>query len=308
MRFYSSAFAKLNNDSVVALGCFDGVHIGHSQIISKTVNEARKKSLTSVVWSFQAPPKNVLSGQNPQGLLTTSDEKKAIMRSLGVEAFICAPFDEKIAKLSPRSFFEDILIDRLNAKHIFCGFNYKFGYKGSGDSALLQSFCDEFGVELTVVDEIKLDGITVSSSAIRAYLTNGELDEVLKMLGRPFTLCGKVIDGQHLGRTLGFPTVNQNIPKDKLIVKNGVYLTRVKLGKSVKYGITNIGMRPTVNGALPICETHILDFNGNLYGKRISVEFLKFIRPEKKFDSLDELAAQVKRDIAYAKTMSENMT
>ena len=128
------------------------------------------------------------------------------------------------------------------------------------------------------------------------------------MLGRPFTLCGKVIDGQHLGRTLGFPTVNQDIPKDKLIVKNGVYLTRVKLGKNVKYGITNIGMRPTVNGALPICETHILDFSGNLYGKRISVEFLKFIRPEKKFASLDDLAAQVKRDIAHAKTMAENMT
>lgn len=307
MKFSSSAFARVNSDSVVALGCFDGVHIGHSQIISSAVELAREASLTSVAWSFQAPPKSILSGQGAVSLLTTASEKKSLMRALGVDMFICSPFNKKIASLSPREFIENILIDRLHAKHIFCGFNYRFGNKGSGDILLLQSLCDEFGVELTIVDEIKLDGITVSSSAIRAYLQGGELDEAEKMLGRPFALKGRVKDGQHLGRELGFPTVNQDVPSDKISVRSGVYLTRVKFGKNIKYGVTNIGMRPTVNGTAPVCETHILDFSGDLYGRMITVEFVKFLRPERKFESLDELAAQVKRDIAYAKTMAENM-
>lgn len=309
MRFYSSAFAKIdkvNSGSAVALGCFDGVHIGHSQIIGCAVNFARERALSSVVWSFQEPPKNILSGQSEPSLLTTLDEKKSLMRALGVDAFISAPFNEEISRLTPREFFEDILISRLNAKHIFCGFNYRFGHMGSGNTELLSRFCKERGIALTVIDEIKVDGITVSSSAIRAYILDGELDMAEKMLGRPFSLAGKVIDGQHLGRALGFPTVNQDVPRDKISVRNGVYLTRVRIGKACKYGITNIGMRPTVNGVAPVCETHILDFSGNLYGKRVSVEFLKFIRSERKFASLDELKAQVESDIALAKAMVEN--
>ena len=303
MKFSSSALARVKSDSVVALGCFDGVHIGHSQIILSAVELAREASLTSVAWSFQAPPKSILSGQVAVSLLTTVNEKKSLMRALGVDVFICSPFNKKIASLSPREFFEDILIDRLHAKHIFCGFNYRFGNKGSGDTVLLQSLCDEFGIELTIVEEIKLSGRTVSSSAIRAYLQGGELDEAEKMLGRPFALKGRVKDGQHLGRELGFPTVNQDVPSDKISVRSGVYLTRVKFGKNTKYGVTNIGMRPTVNGTAPVCETHILDFSGDLYGRMITVEFVKFLRPERKFDSLEDLTRQVKGDIAFAREM-----
>ena len=306
MNFYTSALAKINtktnSGSVVALGCFDGVHIGHSKIISNAVNLAKERSLISVVWSFQAPPKSVLSKRDdPSFILTPPSEKKALISALGVDTLICAPFNEKIAKLSPRDFFEDIIIDRLNAKHLFCGFNYRFGYMGSGDAALLQALCDEYGVSLTVINEVTVDGTTVSSSAIRTFLANGELEKAQKMLGRPFTLRGKIKDGQHLGRTLGFPTVNQDLPKNKILIKNGVYLTRIKLGKTSKYGVTNIGMRPTVEGKAPICETHILDFNGNLYGKTLTVEFLKFLRSEKKFSSLTELTAQIKTDVENAK-------
>jgi riboflavin kinase/FMN adenylyltransferase len=229
--------------------------------------------------------------------LTSFSEKKKLVRSFGVDVFICVPFNEKISKLSPRDFFVDILVNQLNAKHIFCGFNYRFGYKGSGDVELLRLMCDEFDIELTVFDEIKLDDVTVSSSAIRSYLLEGELEKAEKMLGRPFSLYGKIKDGQHLGRKLGFPTINQELSADKLLIKNGVYLTRVRFGKSIKYGITNIGWRPTVDGKFPICETHILDFSGNLYGKYVTVEFLKFIREEKKFNSLEELTAQVQRDM-----------
>ena len=301
MIFYSSALAKINTHSAVALGCFDGVHIGHSKIVSSTVAAAKEKSLTSVVWSFQTPPKNILSGTDTTGLLTPSNEKKRLMRGLGVDVMISVPFNKKIARLTPRDFFENILIKRLGAKHIFCGFNYRFGYMGSGDVTLLRSLCEEFGIALTVVDEVKIDGITVSSSAIRALLSEGMLDKAEKMLGRPFSVCGKVKDGQHLGRRLGFPTVNQEVPNGKTLLKNGVYLTRIKLGKAIKYGVTNIGMRPTVSGKEPICETHILDFDGDLYGKYLTVEFITFLRSEKKFDSLDELSLQVMNDIETAK-------
>ena len=288
--------------SVVALGCFDGVHVGHSEIISSAVNAAKKNGLTSIVWSFQTPPKSILSENfNSSYLLTSLTEKKKLMRELQVDILICVPFNEKIAKLSPRNFFKNIIVNRLNAKQIFCGFNYRFGYMGEGDVKLLQSLCDEFGISLTVLKEITIDGITVSSSAIRSYLSNGDLENAQKMLGRPFTLQGKVKDGQHLGRTLGFPTVNQDVPTDKILIKNGVYLTRVKFNKKTKYGITNIGIRPTVNGSSPICETHIFDFHGDLYGKTLTVEFIKFLRSERKFSSLDDLTEQIKTDIENAK-------
>lgn len=305
MIFSTSALAKTNNQSAVALGCFDGVHLGHSEIISKTVEQAKKDSLLSVVWSFQTPPKSYFATQNEysQGLLTTLNEKKKLIRSLGVDMLICIPFNEKIAKLSPRDFFENILLSRLNAKHILCGFNYRFGYKGSGDVKLLASLCKEFNIKLTVLNEIKIENVTVSSTAIRSYLANGEAQKAKAMLGRPFSLRGKVKDGQHLGRKLGFPTVNQEIPTNKLLIKNGVYLTRVRFNGKTRFGVTNIGLRPTVQGKEPICETHILDFSGNLYGKYVTIEFLEFIRSERKFANITDLAEQIKDDVLSVKKL-----
>lgn len=302
MKVYTSALAKIKNNSVVALGCFDGVHIGHSEIISKAVKTAKNDSLTSVVWSFETPPKSFFAKSSSSAeLLTNLAEKKKLIRALGADVLVSVKFNEKIAKLSPREFFEDILIKHLNAKKIFCGFNYRFGSQGSGDVALLASLCEEFGVTLSVVDEITQSGKTVSSSEIRKYLSNGDIESANAMLGRSFALRGKIKDGQHLGRRLGFPTVNQEVPQNMATVKNGVYLTRVKFNGKAKYGVTNIGIRPTVEGKSTICETHILDFCGDLYGKYLTVEFLKFLRSEKKFSSLDELSAQIKKDVDDAK-------
>ena len=307
MKLYRSAFTKIEHASAVALGCFDGVHIGHSEIIKNAVKKAHEHSLTSVVWSFEAPPKSFFAKDpdSQNALLTPLSEKRALIKELGADTLISVKFNEKIARLSPREFFTAILIKRLNAKYIFCGFNYRFGHKGGGDIALLRELCEEFGVTLCVADEIKLDGVTVSSSAIRSYLSSGDVEKAQKMLGRPFFLRGKVKDGQHLGRTLGFPTINQDVTENKLSIKNGVYFTKVSLNGKTKYGITNIGMRPTVNGKYPVCETHILDFNENLYGKTVTVEFLKFLRSEKKFNSLEELTEQVHTDINLAKKYIE---
>ena len=305
MKVYTSPATRLENESVVALGCFDGVHIGHSEIISKAAQIAKESSLTSVVWSFQAPPKSffISDAQKKPSLITPLSEKRKLISALGIDTLISVEFNQNIAALSPREFFEGILVDKLRAKHILCGFNYRFGKGGEGNVKLLRSLCDEFGIALTAVDEITLDGMTVSSSAIRALLADGKVDTAQKMLGRPYSLRAKVKDGQHLGRKLGFPTVNQDFVTNKIIIKNGVYLTRVKFSGKIKYGVTNVGVRPTVQNKSLISETHIFDFNGSLYGKFVTVEFLKFLRSEKKFNSLNELSAQVRNDIKTAQDM-----
>lgn len=305
MKVYRFAYTKTNCDSAVALGCFDGVHIGHAKIITSAANEAKKSGLCTVVWSFQSPPKNFFSSDEAQKsyLITPFSEKRKLIKNLGADILVSTKFDEKIASLTPEEFFEKILLDCLRAKHVFCGFNYRFGKGGKGDVTLLSKLCKKHKIKLTVADEIKLDGVSVSSTAIRNYLIEGDVESAQKMLGRPYAIRDKVKDGQHLGRTLGFPTVNQSVPDNCMPIKNGVYLTKVKLEKKTRYGITNIGMRPTVNGTQRVAETNIFDFEGSLYGKYVTVEFVKFIRSETKFDSLEALTAQVNKDIQIAKEL-----
>ena len=305
MKVYHSAYATSKNDSTVALGCFDGVHIGHTQIIKSAVEEAKKSGLCSVVWSFQSPPKKFFAETNAQkaALITPFAEKRKLIKNLGADILISTKFDEKIASLSPEDFFENILLKCLNAKHIFCGFNYRFGKGGKGDVNLLYKLCKKYDIKLSVADEIKINDNSVSSSAIRAYLLNGDVENAQKMLGRPYSIRAKIKDGQHLGRTLGFPTINQNVPDDCYPLKNGVYLTKSKFLGRTKYGITNIGMRPTVKGNERIAETNIFDFDGSLYGRYVTVEFVKFIRAERKFNSLEDLTSQVNKDIQTAKNL-----
>ena len=303
MKVYRSAYARTECDSMVALGCFDGVHIGHEKIISATVCEAKKNGLCAVVWSFQSPPKVFFSRGSEQNdlLITPFAEKRRIIRKLGADVLVSTRFDEKIASLTPEEFFENILVGCLRAKHIFCGFNYRFGKGGKGDVRVLSRLCEERGIKLSVLEEIKIDGISVSSTAIRAYLLEGDVENAQRMLGRPYSIREKIEDGQHLGRTLGFPTVNQSVPQGCLPIKNGVYLTKVRFLGKVKYGITNIGVRPTVKGKQRVAETNIFDFNGSLYGRYVTVEFVKFIRAERRFESLEELTNQVNADIQTAK-------
>ena len=298
-----NAYKHKNQPSAVALGCFDGVHIGHTKIILNAINEAEKTSLKSVVLSFNEPPRNLFAKSDAEKvpLIIPINEKKKIIRKLGADTFIGVDFSKKIAELSPYEFFDKILIGALHAKHIFCGFNYRFGKNGSGDTKLLQSLCDNAGIKLSVTDEIKIDDKTVSSSAIRYLLAKGDVISAKKMLGRAYSIRSLVKIGQRLGRKLGFPTINQNLPIDIPLLKNGVYLTKVKFSGKTKYGITNIGFRPTVEESQFICETHIFDFNGDLYGKYVKVEFIDFIREERKFESLNELSAQVFEDIKKAK-------
>ncbi len=305
MKSFKSVNFASQTQSVVALGCFDGVHIGHAELISTAVQKAHELSLPSVVWSFSEPPKNYFSATRTP-TLTTPAEKRALMRALGVDIFVSVPFTKEIASLSAEDFFSQILVGKLHAAHIVCGFNYRFGSGGRGNVDLLRELCKSHGVGLSVIPAIKLGGRTVSSSEIRYALAAGDVQTANAMLGRAYSYRSAVVEGKQLGRTLGFPTVNLEIASEKAIPKYGVYLSRVRIGRRTKYGITNIGVRPTVGGVAPSCETNIFDFEGDLYGKLLSVELLEFIRPERKFASVDELQAQVLADISTAKISVKN--
>jgi riboflavin kinase/FMN adenylyltransferase len=206
--------------------------------------------------------------------------------------------------MSAEEFFSEILLKNIGALHIVCGFNFRFGANGSGDTELLNTLCEKHGVGLSVIDPVALDGMSVSSSAIRRAISDGDTKLAARLLGRPYSLRERVVNGQHLARKLGFSTANQVFPEKKAVLRYGVYSVRVRVGRKAHLGIANVGMRPTVNGSLLCAETHIFDFDGDLYGKYITVEFLEFIRPERKFDSINELEKQIKQDIEHVRCLS----
>lgn len=287
---------------VVALGCFDGVHLGHREVIETAVRTAKERAIKSAVLTFDEPPRNLFKpAASP--VITDYTEKQRAVRSLGIDIFISTPFNTEMSELSPVDFFKKLLIDRLNAVHVVCGFNYSFGKGGKGNVELLRELCLDRGVGFTCIPPVVLDGENVSSSAIRHAVREGNMQSAERYLGRPFAITIPVVNGQHLARKLGFPTVNQIFAENALIPMHGVYVTRVTISSKKHFGITNVGMRPTVNGTLLCSETHILDFEGDLYGKKLRVEFLKFMRPEIKFDSVDELSKRVHADIAQARSI-----
>ena len=291
---------KLNTPSVTALGCFDGLHVGHRSLIKESRRVANERNLPLVVFSFIEPPKNFFA-PNSVPLLTDAKEKKRLMASLGVDIFISVDFSREISSLCPEDFFKSILLDRLCANAVFCGFNYRFGKGASGDAELLGELCAKSGIELFAIPPVVVDGVTVSSSEIRRLLAEGDVSAAAKLLGRSYSIRSAVISGQQLGRTLGFPTVNQLIDAGGAPLRNGVYVTRTRVGRSIKHSITNVGTRPTVDGSTLCAETNLFDFSGDLYGRSIRVEFLEFLRPERKFDSIEELKSQVLSDIDQAK-------
>lgn len=298
MKTFTSTNISTDSPSVVALGAFDGVHKGHVQVIKTAHDIATAQGLPLTVWSFTEPPRNFFAPRSVP-LLTDKKEKISLMRKLGVDVFFCVPFDENIASISAEDFFYDLLLNKLHAAHLVCGFNFTFGARGAGNTELLEKLCRSNGLELTVLPPVVLDSLTVSSSAIRDAIESGDVKLANSLLGRPYSITKEVVNGQHLARTLGFPTANQLYPENKAVLRYGVYSVRATVGRKKHLGISNVGIRPTVNGSLLCIETHILDFDGDLYGKSLTVEFIDFIRPEQKFPSIDALAEQIKRDLLF---------
>lgn len=294
MKIFCQPFTQLNTETAVALGFFDGVHAGHKAVISKAVEHARKSGLKSVIWTFDESPKNA-------PVITDTEERKHLFEEMGVDILISFPFDNKVRTMECVEFIEVILKDRLKAQKVFCGFNYSFGAGGKGDPETLKTLCAEHGIETEILPPVEKDNIVVSSSRIRELIEKGDITKATDLLGRPYSLCGVINHGKKLGRTIGFPTANQIIENKKVIPKDGVYLTRVLFDGKVLYGITDIGVKPTVGEHARGAETYIFDFEGDLYGKNIKTEFLEYLRSEKKFDSIEQLVKQINRDTEKAK-------
>ena len=304
---------NLLESSCLALGVFDGVHLGHQKVILKAVKKAQEPGTTSAVVTFSKHPRHFIS-KSPQNIIISLEERLELFESLGVQAAIVLDFNENIAKMTAKEYLENVLIGCLNAKSITIGYNHRFGQQSSkhkptdssdehnvqGNGKFLEEYSKIYGYEVGVISPVKIDSHVVSSSAIRKFLLKGEVDLAAKFLGRSFKLKGTIIHGQHLGRTLGFPTANLSIPDELILPLEGVYSGLVKIDSKVYHAVINVGKRPTIGDLKKdLVEAHILDFDEDIYGKIIDVFFLRRIRNEKKFDSLDELKIQIKKDCEF---------
>ena len=286
----------------LCLGHFDGVHVGHRALFEelKLLNAARAKKLPLGVLCFTTPPASTL-GRSPTPQLTTLEEKLALIGAAGLDFAVLFDFPA-LKDMTPFDFVSKILIGECRAKMLVCGFNYSFGARGAGTPEDLRQWFEQGERVVSVLPPITDGDRTVSSSLIRTLLLDGHPDDAARLLGRPYTLTGTVSDGQRLGRTMGLPTANLTFAKEALVPRHGVYATAVKVGEEIYHGISNVGVRPTVNQGRDVnCETFIFDFKGDLYGQEIEIRFLHFLREEQRFEGLDALKAQIRCDIERAK-------
>lgn len=292
-------FLEEGTYSYVALGSFDGLHSGHLSLVNKIIELANENKGRSIVYTFKNHPRTLIKGATPPKLLMDNESKEEILEALGVDLIYFEEFNEEYMKLTPEGFIK-YLCEKFKVKGIVVGFNYRFGYKNIGNIEMLKELSTKYGYELYVMEPCNYENEVISSTRIRNELLNGNVDKAIKMLNRPYIIKGKVVHGKKLGRTIGFPTANLDYSKEALIPRKGVYYTNVQWQDKIYKGITSVGNNPTVNGDKLTIETYILDFNNDLYGHNIKVYFIKKIRDEKKFNSIDDLVIQLKKDKDYA--------
>ena len=289
-----------NSNNYIALGSFDGLHIGHLSLIYKVVEVAKKNNGKSMVFTFKNHPRTFINKEEAPKLLMDNNRKVEILKIHKVDIVCFQEFDLKFMKMTPKEFVEFLVLE-YNIKGFVVGFNYKFGYKNLGDVELLKKLQNEYGYELYVMEPCTYKSQVISSTRIRKALEDGEVLDASKMLDLPYTLSGEVIHGKQLGRTIGFPTANLKYNQNFILPKIGVYYTNIKVNNNIYKGITSVGNNPTVEGKTLTIETYILEFNKDIYGENIDVSFIKKIRDEKKFNGLEELKAQLQKDKSFAK-------
>ena len=280
--------------SAVALGFFDGLHLGHTQVIV----QALIQELPSIVFTFSGS--SVLPKVSRREDIIAHDLKLELLEKMGVK-HIYAPDFADVKDMTAEQFVEEILSRRLNAGFVSCGYDFRFAKGGNADADALRELCGKRGIEVCVVPAVKIDGETVSSTLIRQLIKSGETEKANLLLGYELTYCREVVHGKENGKKIGFPTINQTIPEGMTVPKFGVYKSRTKIGDTEYPSITNIGVKPTIDldeGEVrsPLMETHIIGFEGDLYGQRISVSLLSYIRSERKFGGLQELSEQLEKD------------
>ena len=300
-------FTELNKkpNLSLALGFFDGVHLGHKKVIKSAVDFAKRNGIKSAVVTFKEHPCCFFRGIGPKYILTREERLKHI-EALGVDYVYLLDFNSKLCMLSAEDYLREVLVGNFSPKSISTGFNHYFGAKKSGNVTLLAEKQVEYGYKYFEIPQQKVFGKTISSTVIRELLSKGQIKNANEMLGYNFSITGEVVKGQQLGRTIGFRTANLIYPNELIDLPFGVYLTVVTLGGKKYQGVTNFGIRPTVSDSHKCTlETHILDFEKDIYGKYITFEFIKMIRAEKKFKSLDELKNQIMADVLSVKNSTD---
>ena len=287
---------------VIALGNFDGIHIGHQALIKKTVEEAKNIDGTPILLTFYPHPLKVIRQTFEPFIIQTFKEKVQIAKTLGIETIICARFTKQFADMHHSDFVKNILVDNLSVKAVCVGHDYTFGKNGSGTIKNLREDANRYGFKLIVIPPVKIDGIIVSSTRIREFLQNGNIKDANRFLGRAYKISGVVKKGEGRGARLGFPTANI-YPKNEIILKNGVYAAYVYIEEKKYKAAVNVGYNPTFKGIEKHIEAFLIEFSRDIYGKKIEIEFLEFIRQEKKFKKVQDLINRIDEDTKLIKKM-----
>jgi riboflavin kinase/FMN adenylyltransferase len=290
--------------SVVTLGAFDGVHRGHQALIAEAVSAAKRHGLPAIAYTFDPHPAKVLAPKVAPRTLTSVRERVRLLRSYGIDTVVVEPFDAAFASLTADDWVERYLVARLHPKHVVVGFNFSYGKARGGNPEHLMRSGERHGFSVEVIDPVVIEGMVVSSTRVREFLLEGNVDGAAILLGRPFAITGTVVKGDQRGRTIGFPTANVE-PDHELLPEHGVYASRVDIGSSVVDAVTNVGKRPTFGGKQVTVETFLLDWSGDLYGKDLRVELIARLREERRFDGIEPLKAQLARDVENARTVLE---
>ena len=288
----------------LALGNFDGVHRGHQSLIKGAVECKKESGEISAAFIFEPHPAQLLTPDHMPSLLSTPQRKAWLLENMGLDLLIYNRFTRDIASLSPEQFVRHFLIEQLQVKEVFVGFNFSFGFKGQGTPETLKQLGEQYNFAVHIIEPVTIDGELVSSSTIRQALEEGKISQAARMLGYDPILDGIVVEGEKRGRQLGFPTANVGVEKNYNIPAKGVYAARAEINNKQYNAVVNIGSKPTFHEEYPISvEAHLFDFTGDIYGQPISLSFVERIRDEKRFDSLDALVAQIKKDSETAQTI-----
>lgn len=291
-------------ESVVTLGKFDGLHRGHMLLIRRVLEIGKAENLETVVFTFDVPPQAKVQHQMPHQLLT-NEERRNRLEMLGLDCLVECPFVDEVMHMTPETFVKEILVKKLHARKVIVGTDFGFGYRRSGTAQMLKEYGPSLDFETEIIEKAEENGREISSTWAREELEKGNMEMVSHLLGYDYTIHGEIVHGHALGRTIGVPTINQIPPSEKLLPPFGVYVSEVKIEEKTYYGITNIGVKPTVQEKFTGVETNLFACQEDLYGKQAGVSLLKFLRPERKFASLEELKKQLEKDDAAGRAYVE---
>ena len=292
-----------DEESIVTIGTFDGVHLGHQQILKQLIDSSRKSKLKSVLLTFFPHPRMVLQPDISMRLIQTIQEREKALQKTGLDYLVVHPFSTEFSRLSADDYVKQILVEQLNVRKVVVGYDHRFGRNRTASLEDMYHYAEIYEFEVIEINAEKIESTAVSSTKIRKAIDEGNIELANTYLGHSFTIEGMVIDGDKRGRELSYPTANIDLQNPhKIVPKQGVYLVKSNLKNRITYGMMNIGTKPTFNAAMPSIEVHFFDWNGNLYGQAVQVELLKWVREERKFNSIEELQTQIQADEQYCRS------